>query len=71
MQQGNELCEALRQKSHSLKSWQPKREQRLYLVVSTGDEARVDGMVSISKLLVNLVKCDKPKTLTGLSQTAA
>ncbi len=30
----------------------------------TGDEARVDGMVSISELLVNLVNYDKPKTLT-------
>ena len=32
--------------------------------------AKVDGMVSICELLINVVRDDKPKRLTGLSQTA-
>jgi hypothetical protein len=60
----------LSDKSLTAFGWQPNREVRLYLVVSTGDEVRMDGRVSLSELLLNLVNCDKPKTLLGLSQTA-
>jgi hypothetical protein len=63
--------ERLGQCSLIQKGWQPNREKRLRLLASRRSGARIDGMVNIRELLINVVITDKPKALIGLSQKAS
>jgi len=55
-------CSLIRQ------GWQPNQEKRLRLLAPRRSGARIDGMVNLCELLINVVITDKPKALTGLNQ---
>jgi hypothetical protein len=50
--------------------WHQNREAEVYLLTSKRRGARVDGMVSTCELSINVVKVNKLKRLTSLSQKA-
>jgi hypothetical protein len=65
---GNEPSSSLPTMCPHRKRCYPTREGRLDLPASGGEGLGSDGMASICESLINVVKYDKPKMLTGLNQ---
>jgi hypothetical protein len=63
-------CEVLGTMKPSPKGERRNRKETMCLRASTRVGARVEDMENVSEPLINVVRTNKPKALTGLSQKA-